>query len=193
MLRSASSRATRDALARSAPRPSSVSNRPWVARTPVPRGAASRCQTERLRECAERCSGGGRRCSGIRNAARPGRTAIGRTSRCSPGAPGRIRTCDARFRKPMLYPLSYGSGAGAKRGRKPRSGRRGPAGTAMVERRRPQSDRSLAATGRSWCKLERCDATEPVGCQPIRRTRRLAGSGGRDGGVRRGCSRRGRT
>ncbi len=28
------------------------------------------------------------------------------------GAPGRIRTCDARFRKPMLYPLSYeGDGA----------------------------------------------------------------------------------
>ncbi len=26
------------------------------------------------------------------------------------GAPGRIRTCDTRFRKPMLYPLSYGSG-----------------------------------------------------------------------------------
>ena len=25
----------------------------------------------------------------------------------SHGAPGRIRTCDARFRKPMLYPLSY--------------------------------------------------------------------------------------
>ena len=24
------------------------------------------------------------------------------------GAPGRIRTCDARFRKPTLYPLSYG-------------------------------------------------------------------------------------
>jgi hypothetical protein len=23
-------------------------------------------------------------------------------------APGRIRTCDHRFRKPMLYPLSYG-------------------------------------------------------------------------------------
>ena len=22
--------------------------------------------------------------------------------------PGRIRTCDHRFRKPMLYPLSYG-------------------------------------------------------------------------------------
>ncbi len=28
--------------------------------------------------------------------------------RCSlMGAPGRIRTCDTRFRKPMLYPLSY--------------------------------------------------------------------------------------
>ncbi len=25
------------------------------------------------------------------------------------GAPGRIRTSDTRFRKPMLYPLSYGS------------------------------------------------------------------------------------
>jgi hypothetical protein len=25
-----------------------------------------------------------------------------------PGAPGRTRTCDARFRKPTLYPLSYG-------------------------------------------------------------------------------------
>ena len=24
------------------------------------------------------------------------------------GAPGRTRTCDARFRKPTLYPLSYG-------------------------------------------------------------------------------------
>ena len=23
--------------------------------------------------------------------------------------PGRIRTCDARFRKPTLYPLSYGA------------------------------------------------------------------------------------
>ena len=26
------------------------------------------------------------------------------------GAPGRIRTCDARFRKPTLYPLSYEGG-----------------------------------------------------------------------------------
>jgi hypothetical protein len=27
---------------------------------------------------------------------------------CNVGAPGMIRTCDARFRKPTLYPLSYG-------------------------------------------------------------------------------------
>ena len=26
------------------------------------------------------------------------------------GAPGRNRTYDLRFRKPLLYPLSYGSG-----------------------------------------------------------------------------------
>ena len=26
-------------------------------------------------------------------------------------APGRIRTCDTRFRKPVLYPLSYGGSA----------------------------------------------------------------------------------
>ncbi len=29
-----------------------------------------------------------------------------------PGAPGRIRTSDARFRKPTLYPLSYGGWSG---------------------------------------------------------------------------------
>jgi hypothetical protein len=28
------------------------------------------------------------------------------------GAPGRTRTCDARFRKPTLYPLSYGGSLG---------------------------------------------------------------------------------
>ena len=33
-------------------------------------------------------------------------------------APGRNRTCDARFRKPTLYPLSYEGGDGAKRGAK---------------------------------------------------------------------------
>ncbi|MEY4228838.1 MAG: hypothetical protein RLZ84_1430 [Actinomycetota bacterium] len=30
------------------------------------------------------------------------------------GAPGRDRTCDLRFRKPLLYPLSYGGGDGAR-------------------------------------------------------------------------------
>ncbi len=34
------------------------------------------------------------------------------------GAPGRTRTCDLRFRKPLLYPLSYGGGDGPKRGAK---------------------------------------------------------------------------
>ena len=34
------------------------------------------------------------------------------------GAPGRDRTCDLRFRKPLLYPLSYGGGDGAKWGAK---------------------------------------------------------------------------
>src|SRR5215217_1577327 len=28
------------------------------------------------------------------------------------GAPSRIRTCDTRFRKPLLYPLSYGGWLG---------------------------------------------------------------------------------
>lgn len=30
------------------------------------------------------------------------------TTRRRRHAPGRIRTCDTRFRKPVLYPLSYG-------------------------------------------------------------------------------------
>ena len=32
------------------------------------------------------------------------------------GALGRDRTCDLRFRKPVLYPLSYEGGDGAKCG-----------------------------------------------------------------------------
>jgi hypothetical protein len=44
---------------------------------------------------------------------RPGRAVIvgagvgGLTAAVVLGAPGRIRTCDTRFRKPLLYPLSY--------------------------------------------------------------------------------------
>jgi hypothetical protein len=51
--------------------------------------------------------------------------AIGVTSDFTPDslvidcAPGRIRTCDARFRKPTLYPLSYGGGGWRIPGRKP--------------------------------------------------------------------------
>ena len=30
------------------------------------------------------------------------------------GAPGRIRTCDTRFRRAVLYPLSYEGGAWLK-------------------------------------------------------------------------------
>lgn len=31
-------------------------------------------------------------------------------------APGMTRTCDTRFRKPLLYPLSYGGAAQSIRG-----------------------------------------------------------------------------
>jgi hypothetical protein len=37
----------------------------------------------------------------------PGATLCRAFSLLKHGAPGRIRTCDTRFRKPMLYPLSY--------------------------------------------------------------------------------------
>ena len=36
------------------------------------------------------------------------RVAIHSTKRMRHGAPGRIRTCNPRLRRPMLYPLSYG-------------------------------------------------------------------------------------
>ena len=42
-----------------------------------------------------------------------------RKDRCNCSALGRIRTCDTRFRKPMLYPLSYEGGADRLRGAKP--------------------------------------------------------------------------
>ena len=42
----------------------------------------------------------------------PGRThhGLGRLWLVGASALGRIRTCDTRFRKPMLYPLSYEGG-----------------------------------------------------------------------------------
>ena len=43
------------------------------------------------------------------------------------GGPERIRTSDTRFRKPLLYPLSYGAGICAECRRARKSRRRFPA------------------------------------------------------------------
>ena len=62
------------------------------------------------------------------------------------GAPGRDRTCDLRFRKPLLYPLSYGSVVRRPGGR--RAGAQGiprGAGRAGPLRRRRGRGRSVAA------------------------------------------------
>src|SRR5205807_6269927 len=47
-------------------------------------------------------------------------------------APGRNRTYDTRFRKPVLYPLSYEGGACVKRGRKPVAEPRSSFGTSIL-------------------------------------------------------------
>jgi hypothetical protein len=47
-------------------------------------------------------------------------------------APGRNRTYDTRFRKPVLYPLSYEGGACVKRGRKPVAELRSSFGTSIL-------------------------------------------------------------
>src|SRR5438067_11145960 len=47
-------------------------------------------------------------------------------------APGRNRTYDTRFRKPVLYPLSYEGGACVKRGRKPVPELRSSFGTSIL-------------------------------------------------------------
>ncbi len=49
-----------------------------------------------------------------------------------PGTPGRIRTRDTRFRRPMLCPLSYGRALPGLRGAGPDTARAGPVGTALV-------------------------------------------------------------
>ena len=41
--------------------------------------------------------------AGLKSTRRP----TARSGATRSGAPGRIRTCDTRFRKPLLYPLSY--------------------------------------------------------------------------------------
>ena len=84
-------------------------------RTDVVRGANETCRLEAREPAGVRLRGGG-------DAVRAEKVAIGLTSRQrteevralgwfgapGSGAPGRTRTCDARFRKPTLYPLSYG-------------------------------------------------------------------------------------
>jgi hypothetical protein len=47
------------------------------------------------------------------------RVSAGQTVPNTDGAPGRNRTSDTRFRKPLLYPLSYEGGGCRKGGRKP--------------------------------------------------------------------------
>jgi hypothetical protein len=74
--------------------------------------------------------------SDVPNRPRSGRTRTG----CERSAPGRTRTCDARFRKPTLYPLSYEGGAGREGGRKPR---RALTGLRKQCRRGPRRPRSL--------------------------------------------------
>ena len=65
-------------------------------------------------------------------------------------APGRIRTCDARFRKPTLYPLSYGA---RKHAIRPRSRRRIPTtaaiGIASGAVGQPDEDARPRADGRT--------------------------------------------
>ncbi len=73
----------------------------------------------------------------------PARMAAARNVKWSPpkredlvGAPGRTRTCDARFRKPTLYPLSYGGSGWRVRTAHP-PGRR--SGSPAAYCRRPRS------------------------------------------------------
>ena len=71
------------------------------------------------------------------------------------GTPGRIRTCDPRFRRPMLYPLSYGRmgqqrgisgcGWGERRDSNPRSP--GPQPGALTTWPRSPSYLSNSSTG----------------------------------------------
>ena len=89
-----------------------------VCRPPAPRPASSICGRPTRAALAE-----GAGAYPLLEGVRPGFAVDGRTDRdrpltgfllvrgrfagCSRGAPGRNRTCDTRFRKPMLYPLSY--------------------------------------------------------------------------------------
>lgn len=80
---------------------------------PPSNAAAGKCGNQRTSRCIAHRSRG--TAVGPAVPAGPGskQTADGpadgrRSAGRSCGAPGRIRTCDSRFRKPQLYPLSYG-------------------------------------------------------------------------------------
>ena len=76
------------------------------------------------------------------------------TTRYSHSAPGRNRTCDLRFRKPLLYPLSYGGGDGTERGTQlvPRASR--------SAKRLPTGDFARCCTGSvAWADREARSAT----------------------------------
>jgi hypothetical protein len=65
-----------------------------------------------------------------RGAARPDTRLEGAGWTNSVSAPGRIRTCGTWFRKPLLYPLSYGGNAGSLAYRDGRVGKRQQRGPA---------------------------------------------------------------
>jgi hypothetical protein len=83
--------------------------------------------------------------------------------------PGRDRTCDLRFRKPSLYPLSYGGGCGFPRKNKGfRFGivRKKEGGTQGFPKCSPNSGRqelaSGALTGRVSPSSSPCPRADPV-------------------------------
>ncbi len=118
----------------------------WQQRLTVPRQDPSRGR--RRRSAGMR---GGLRPRGMRGAPRGGGgvppesrgvTPAGALRARQVSAPGRIRTCDTRFRKPMLYPLSYegeGGSDGPSRELRPRSPKPDPG-----YRRPHSSERAVA-------------------------------------------------
>jgi hypothetical protein len=79
-------------------RPSETAGLPELVPRSAPRGPRAQC-------CAPSC----------RQAVVPLVRCATTAGRALDSAPGRIRTCGTRFRKPMLYPLSYGGSSAAGR------------------------------------------------------------------------------
>jgi hypothetical protein len=81
--------------------------------------------------------------------------------RWSCSAPGRIRTCGTRFRKPLLYPLSYG---GARRSVKGWSAPHPGAAAATLVPRRPRRPRRPMAAGAECARWASSSAGRVVCC-----------------------------